>query len=70
MLKLYRNIDKINRYSSELETIDKEIKLIEKKKTMTLDLVFLGKLQEEVLKTQFEQFEKSIGCKTVSIIRQ
>ncbi len=60
MLKLYESIDKNNQYDSELNTIDEQLKLVESKKTMTLDLVFTGELRRDELKVQFEQFEKDI----------
>lgn len=60
MLKLYESIDKTNQYESELNAIDEQLKLVENKKTMALDLVFTGELSRNELKVQFEQFEKEI----------
>ena len=60
MLKLYESIDKTNQYESELNTIDEQLKLVESKKTMALDLIFTGELSRNELKVQFEQFEKDI----------
>lgn len=60
MLKLYESIDKTNQYDSELNTIDEQLKLVESKKSMALDLVFTGELRRDELKVQFEQFEKDI----------
>mgnify|MGYP005769067003 CR=1 FL=1 len=60
ILNLYKNIDKTNQYDFELNTIDKQLKLIENKKTMVLELLFTGELKKDELKVQFEQFEKDI----------
>ena len=60
MLKLYESIDKTNQYDSELNSIDEQLKLVESKKSMALDLVFTGELRRDELRVQFEQFEKDI----------
>lgn len=60
MLELYDSIDEVNSYNSELITIDEQLKLVESKKSMALDLVFTGQLKKTELKKQFEQFESSI----------
>ena len=60
MLKLYESIDKTNQYDLELNAIDEQLKLVESKKSMALDLVFTGELRRDELKVQFEQFEKEI----------
>ena len=61
MLKLYESIDKTNQYDSELNDIDEQLKLVESKKSMALDLVFTGELRRDELKVQFEQFERDIN---------
>ena len=68
MLKLYEIIYKTNQYESELGTIDEQIKLIEDKKSKTLDLIFNGTLKKEELKVQFEHFEENI--KSLKLTRQ
>lgn len=60
MLNLYENIDKTNQYDKELNDIDEDIKIIEDKKTMALDLIFNGELKKEELKVQFEKYENDI----------
>lgn len=60
MLKIYEEIDKTNEYNMELELINNNIKMVEDKKTMTLDLVFNGDINKESLKIQFEKFEEEI----------
>ncbi len=60
MLKLYQSIDQTNQYDSLLHDIDEQLKRVESKKMMALDLVFTGELRREELKFQFEQFEKDI----------
>lgn len=64
MLELYNNIDNNNSYEIELSNIDKNIKKIENKKSMTLDLLFTGTLKLDELKTQFNQFEKDLNLLT------
>ncbi len=61
MLKLYESIDKTNQFDSELNDIDEQLKLVESKKSMALDLVFTGELRRDELKVQFEQFERDIN---------
>ena len=60
LVELYKNIKNINQYKNELNIVDNEIKLIEDKKSMALDLVFSGKLKKDELKFQFENFEEKI----------
>lgn len=60
MLKIYDSIDKSNEYDIELEEIEKQLKIVEDKKTMALDLVFSGELKKEELKVQFQKFEEDI----------
>lgn len=60
MLKLYDSIDKSNEYDLELSKIENQLKLVEDKKTMALDLVFSGELKKEGLKVQFQKFEEDI----------
>ena len=60
MLKLYDSIDKSNEYDLELSKIENQLKLVEDKKTMALDLVFSGELKKEDLKVQFQKFEEDI----------
>lgn len=61
LLKLYKNIDITYEYDLELESINNNIKLIEEKKSFTLDLVFNKHLEKNSLKIQFEEFEKEIN---------
>lgn len=73
MLKLYENIDRTNDYDKELELLNNNIKIIEKKKSMTLDLVFNGDISKESLKMQFENYDqeiKSFNVKKIMIIKQ
>ena len=73
MLKLYENIDRTNDYDKELEFLNNNIKIIEKKKSMTLDLVFNGDISKESLKMQFENYDqeiKSFNVKKTMIIKQ
>lgn len=60
MLTLYNNIDKTNEYDREINIIDKEIKIIEDKKTLAFDMVFNGDITRESLKSQFDSFEKDL----------
>ena len=60
MLALYNNIDKTNEYDREINIIDKEIKIIEDKKTLAFDMVFNGDITRESLKSQFDSFEKDL----------
>ena len=57
MLDLYKNIEKSDQYERKLNKIDEEIKFIEDKKTLALNLVFCGELKKEELKVQFEHYE-------------
>lgn len=73
MLKLYENIDRTNDYDKELELLNNNIKIIEKKKFMTLDLVFNGDISKESLKMQFENYDqeiKNLKVKKTMIIKQ
>ena len=73
MLKLYENIDRTNDYYKELELLNTNIKIIEQKKSMTLDLVFNGDISKESLKMQFEKYDqeiKSFNVKKTMIIKQ
>ena len=73
MLTLYETISNSTKYDFELEIIDKKIKNIEDKKSMTLDLVFSGLLKKEELKIQFEKFEfnlKSLNMKREKLLKQ
>ena len=73
MLKLYENIDRTNDYDKELELLNTNIKIIEQKKSMALDLVFNGDISKESLKMQFENYDqeiKSFNVKKTMIIKQ
>ena len=73
MLKLYENIDRTNDYDKELELLNTNIKIIEEKKSMTLDLVFNGDISKESLKMQFEKYDqeiKNLNVKKTVIIKQ
>ena len=61
MLKLYQDTKNTNKYEKELEIIDKEIKIVEDKKTMALDLVFNGEIKRDDLKIQFEHYENELN---------
>jgi len=60
MIDLYKSIDKTKQYDKEIDLINKEIKIIEEKKSMVLDLVFSGQLKKEQLKIQFENYDNKI----------
>ena len=73
MLKLYENIDRTNDYDKELELLNTNIKIIEEKKSMTLELVFNGDISKESVKVQFDKYEqeiKSLNEKKTIIIKQ
>lgn len=73
MLKLYENIDRNDHYYKELELLNTNIKIIEKKKSMALDLVFNGDISKDSLKMQFEKYDqeiKSFNVKKTMIIKQ
>ena len=73
MLKLYENIDRNDHYYKELELLNTNIKIIEEKKSMTLDLVFNGDISKDSLKMQFEKYDqeiKSFNVKKTMIIKQ
>lgn len=73
MLKLYENIDRNDHYYKELELLNTNIKIIEEKKSMTLDLVFNGDISKESLKMQFEKYDqeiKNLNVKKTVIIKQ
>ena len=61
MLKLYENIDRNDDYYKELEFLDTNIKNIEEKKSMALDLVFNGDISKDSLKMQFEKYDQEIN---------
>lgn len=73
MLKLYENIDRNDHYYKELELLNTNIKIIEQKKSMALDLVFNGDISKDSLKMQFEKYDqeiKSFNVKKTMIIKQ
>ena len=73
MLKLYENIDRNDHYYKELELLNTNIKIIEEKKSMALDLVFNGDISKDSLKMQFEKYDqeiKSFNIKKTMIIKQ
>ena len=73
MLKLYENIDKNDYYNKELKLLNTNIKIIEEKKSMTLELVFNGDISKESVKVQFDKYEqeiKSLNEKKTIIIKQ
>ena len=73
MLKLYENIDRNDDYYKELELLNNNIKIIEEKKSMALDLVFNGDISKESLKIQFEKYDqniKSFKAKKTMILKQ
>ena len=73
MLKLYENIDKNDYYDKELKLLNTKIKIIEEKKSMTLELVFNGDISKESVKVQFDKYEqeiKGLNEKKTAIIKQ
>ena len=73
MLKLYENIDRNDHYYKELELFNTNIKIIEEKKSMALDLVFNGDISKDSLKMQFEKYDqeiKSFNVKKTMITKQ
>lgn len=70
MLRIYESIDKSNKYDDELNEIDKQLKIVEDKKSLALDLVLSGELRKDELKVQFANFESTIKelCKKKSKI--
>ncbi|MDD6879622.1 MAG: hypothetical protein PUD59_05330, partial [bacterium] len=73
MLKIYENIDRSNDYDNELEFLNTNIKIIEEKKSMTLDLVFNGDISKDSLKMQFEKYDqeiKKMNIKKTMIFKQ
>ena len=73
MLKLYENIDRSDDYYKELEQLNTNIKIIEEKKSMALDLVFNGDISKDSLKMQFEKYDQEINSfnvKKTMIIKQ
>ena len=73
MLKLYENIDKNDYYDKELKLLNTKIKIIEEKKSMTLELVFNGDISKESVKVQFDKYDqelKSLNEKKAIIIKQ
>ena len=61
LFELYKNINKDSQYDIELDYIDKNIKKIEDKKSLALDLVFNGDLKRNELKKQFEMYEVELN---------
>ena len=73
MLKLYENIDRNDDYYKELELLNTNIKIIEEKKSMALDLVFNRDISKDSLKMQFEKYDqeiKSFNVKKTMIFKQ
>ncbi len=73
MLNLYENIDRNDDYYKELEFLNTNIKIIEEKKSMALDLVFNGDISKDSLKMQFEKYDQEINSfnvKKTMIIKQ
>ena len=73
MLRIYESIDKSNKYDDELNEIDKQLKIIEDKKSLALDLVLSGELRKDELKVQFANFEstiKELSKKKLKILEQ
>ena len=73
MLKLYENIDRNDDYYKELEQLNTNIKIIEEKKSVALDLVFNGDISKDSLKMQFEKYDQEINSfnvKKTMIIKQ
>ena len=73
MLKLYENIDRNDHYYKELELLNTNIKIIEEKKSMALDLVFNRDISKDSLKMQFEKYDqeiKSFNVKKTMIFKQ
>ncbi len=60
MLELYENIDRSNQYEDELRSVERNIKRIEDKKTLALDLVLSGELKRDELKVQFASYENEL----------
>ena len=73
MLRIYESIDKSNKYDDELNEIDKQLKIVEDKKSLALDLVLSGELRKDELKVQFANFEsiiKELCKKKLKILEQ
>ncbi|MBP3457447.1 MAG: recombinase family protein [Bacilli bacterium] len=73
MLNLYENIDRNDDYYKELEQLNTNIKIIEEKKSVALDLVFNGDISKDSLKMQFEKYDQEINSfnvKKTIIIKQ
>ena len=60
MLRIYDSIVESNEYDDELNEIDKQIEIIEAKKSLALDLVLSEELRKDELKVQFANFENTI----------
>ena len=60
LLTLYNNIDEKKYFNKEIKNIDNNIKKIEDKKEILIDLVYTKQLKKEHLKIQFENLEKNI----------
>ena len=70
MLKLYENIDKNDYYDKELKLLNTKIKIIEEKKSMTLELVFNGDISKESVKVQFDKYEQEIKTIIIKQVKQ
>ena len=73
MLSIYESIDKSNKYDDELNGIDKQLRIVEDKKSLALDLVLSGELRKDELKVQFDNFEsiiKDLSKKKSKILEQ
>lgn len=73
IFKIYTSIKENNEFDKDLELINNNIKLIESKKTMALDLVFNGDISKDILKEQFEKYEqeiKNLNLKKQETIKQ
>ena len=68
LLKLYSSINQSNQYLLELKEINKDMEIIENKKSMVLDFIFSGKLRKEELEVQFKRFE--IDLQSLNIRRR
>ena len=60
MVKLYKCSLNNGGYDKELNIIDKQLKIMENKKSFMLDLVYDGTLSKAILKDQFKNIEEKI----------
>ena len=60
LLKLYESIDITNDYDKELEFLNTNIKTIEEKKLMMIDLIYNGDISKESFKVQFDKYDQEI----------